>query len=72
MYVQFYTDYDMKLFFFFRCKKTSHKMYWFFFLPMIVNFQEVQIDFSSVFSQTRSVYRLSCNLISVIRMITTW
>lgn len=70
MYVQFYTDYDMKLFFF-RCKKTSHKMYCFFF-PMIVNFQEVQIDFSSVFSQTRSVYRLSCNLISVIRMITTW
>lgn len=73
MYVQFYTDYDMKLFFFFLdVKKQAIKCIVFFFLPMIVNFQEVQIDFSSVFSQTRSVYRLSCNLISVIRMITTW
>lgn len=72
MYVQFYTDYDMKLFFFFLdVKKQAIKCIVFFF-PMIVNFQEVQIDFSSVFSQTRSVYRLSCNLISVIRMITTW
>lgn len=54
MYVQFYTDYDMKLFFFLDVKKQAIKCIVFF--PMIVNFQEVQIDFFiSFLSDTVSI-----------------